>query len=66
LYSSTLLFAWSFFFFQPFLSNLISCSIVTIYTVAGTYFEEQKLLKTFGEEYKKYVSRVPMLIPRLI
>jgi protein-S-isoprenylcysteine O-methyltransferase Ste14 len=66
LYSSTLLFAWSFFFFQPVLSNLISCSIITVYTVTGTYFEEQKLVKTFGEEYKKYASRVPMLIPRLI
>jgi protein-S-isoprenylcysteine O-methyltransferase Ste14 len=65
LYSSTILFAWSFFFWQPILSNLISVFIITIYTIIGAYFEERKLLGTFGDEYKKYISKVPMIIPRL-
>jgi protein-S-isoprenylcysteine O-methyltransferase Ste14 len=66
LYSSTLLFAWSFFFWQPVLSNLISCFIITVYTIAGAYFEEKKLEKIFGEQYKQYVSKVPMIIPKII
>jgi protein-S-isoprenylcysteine O-methyltransferase Ste14 len=66
LYSSTLLFAWSFFFCQPVLSNLISCLMISIYTIIGAYFEERKLLKTFGEEYKEYVSKVPMIIPKFV
>ena len=64
LYSSTLLFAWSFFFWQPVLANLISVFIITTYTIIGAYFEERKLLETFGEEYRQYVSKVPMLIPK--
>jgi len=64
LYSGTLLFAWSVFFWQPYLSNLISCFIISAYTIIGAWFEERKLVKVFGEEYKKYVSRVPMIIPK--
>lgn len=65
LYAGTLLFAWSFFLWQPMLSNLISCTCITLYTIAGTHFEEQKLAAIFGEQYRDYVSRVPMLIPKL-
>ncbi|HEY6974988.1 MAG TPA: isoprenylcysteine carboxylmethyltransferase family protein [Chitinophagaceae bacterium] len=66
LYSSTLLFAWSFFFWQPLLSNLISCISILVYTLIGIYFEEQKLVKTFGEDYKEYAAKVPMIIPGLV
>lgn len=66
LYAGTLLFAWSFFFWQPVLSNFISVFVITVYTVIGTYFEERKLLRTFGEDYKNYAARVPMLIPRFM
>jgi protein-S-isoprenylcysteine O-methyltransferase Ste14 len=66
LYAGTLLFAWSFFFWQPLLSNLISCICITLYTLIGAYFEEKRLVKTFGEDYKIYASRVPMIIPKLV
>jgi protein-S-isoprenylcysteine O-methyltransferase Ste14 len=38
----------------------------TIYTLVGAYFEEQKLLRDFGESYAEYKRRTPMLIPGLI
>ena len=66
LYSATVLFAWSFFFFQPLLSNLISCICISLYTLVGIYFEEQKLIKTFGNDYKEYAAKVPMIIPGLL
>ena len=27
--------------------------------------EEGEMLKTFGEEYKRYMERIPMFIPRI-
>jgi protein-S-isoprenylcysteine O-methyltransferase Ste14 len=38
----------------------------TIYILIGTYFEERKLLREFGEEYAKYRQNTPMLIPGLL
>lgn len=39
------------------------CIGATIYFVVGSYYEERRLLGTFGEEYKVYRQRVPWLIP---
>lgn len=66
LYAGTLLFAWSFFFWQPLLSNLISCVCITLYTLIGAYFEERRLIKTFGDDYKTYAAKVPMIIPKFV
>jgi protein-S-isoprenylcysteine O-methyltransferase Ste14 len=65
LYTATLLFIWSIFFFHPSLSNIISCFCITIYTLIGIYFEEKKLIKDFGESYIQYRASTPMLIPKL-
>lgn len=37
----------------------------TIYILIGIYFEERKLLREFGQEYARYRSVTPMLIPTL-
>lgn len=65
LYLGTLLFIWSLFCFFPYASNFLSCLLVTIYTLVGIQIEERKLVLEFGESYKEYIRRVPMLIPRL-
>lgn len=65
LYFGTLLFIWNLFALFPLWSNLISCGMISIYTVAGIYIEERKLLAEFGDAYKNYSRNVPMLIPGL-
>ena len=57
LYFGTLLFIWNLW------SNLIACGVISIYTVAGIYIEERKLVAEFGDAYKIYSRNVPMLIP---
>lgn len=65
LYFGTLLFIWSLFLFFPSWSNLISCCLISVYTIAGIHIEERKLILEFGEYYKAYTRKVPMLIPRM-
>jgi protein-S-isoprenylcysteine O-methyltransferase Ste14 len=66
LYAATLLFIWSIFFWHPLLSNLISCIIITIYTITGIRYEEKKLVQEFGKSYIQYRAQTPMLIPKFI
>jgi protein-S-isoprenylcysteine O-methyltransferase Ste14 len=63
LYFGTLLFIWSLFLIFPFLSNLISCCLISVYTIAGIHIEERKLIAEYGQEYKEYARKVPMLLP---
>lgn len=65
LYLGTLLLIWAIFLFFPLLGNLLSCIMITIYTLIGIRFEEQKLLRVFGSAYASYRKKTPMLIPRL-
>jgi protein-S-isoprenylcysteine O-methyltransferase Ste14 len=65
LYSGTFLFIWGLFIFLPFASLLISNFIITVYTLIGISFEEEKLIKEFGPPYDEYRKRVPKIIPSL-
>jgi protein-S-isoprenylcysteine O-methyltransferase Ste14 len=38
---------------------------LTVYIFVGTYFEERKLLREFGQEYADYKSVTPMIVPGL-
>ncbi|MBI9071824.1 MAG: isoprenylcysteine carboxylmethyltransferase family protein [Melioribacteraceae bacterium] len=38
------------------------CSFI-IYCYVGSYFEEQRLINKFGEQYLEYQSRVPRIFP---
>ncbi len=51
------------FLFSPDHLILIASFLVIVYFPVGIYFEEQKLLKTYGEEYKNYIKQTPKLIP---
>jgi methanethiol S-methyltransferase len=63
LYAGTFLFIWGLFIFLPFTSLLISNFIITVYTLIGIRFEEEKLIKEFGASYEEYKKRVPKIIP---
>ena len=63
LYSAGIIFIW----LSPVMTaNLLLLNIgLTVYIVAGAWFEERKLLHEFGEAYAEYRKRTPMLIPGL-
>ena len=63
LYLGTFLFIWGGFIAYPLLSLFLSNSIITIYTLIGIRFEEKKLVAEFGDAYKAYQRKVPMIIP---
>jgi len=64
LYSGSILLLAGYFLFSPKLSVLISVSMMIIYFLVGIQFEENKLIKAFGERYIEYKKKTPMLIPR--
>ncbi|ODS31484.1 MAG: NnrU protein [Candidatus Scalindua rubra] len=53
------------FLFNPFISTLtLTDRICAVsYLVIGTYFEEKRMLRVFGTEYKFYKENVPRFIP---
>jgi protein-S-isoprenylcysteine O-methyltransferase Ste14 len=61
LYSAGLLFLW--LSPQVTLNSLTLYIAATIYIFIGAYFEERKLVREFGEVYREYQSRTPMLVP---
>lgn len=63
LYTGTFLFIWGLWLFLPLLSLLITNLIITIYTLLGISWEEQKLEAEFGTSYKQYKQQVPKLLP---
>ncbi len=44
-------------------ATLVSNLILTAYLLVGTLLEERKLTAEFGDQYRRYRQRVPMLIP---
>lgn len=61
LYSAGLLFMW----LSPLMTwNLLALYLgLTTYVIVGAYFEERKLEREFGEAYRVYKRKTPMLIP---
>ncbi len=39
--------------------------VTSAYFIIGSFLEERKMVRRFGEKYRAYQRRVPMLIPRL-
>lgn len=45
------------------LALLVSALLMTAYLIVGAHLEEQKLLRRHGEAYRRYMARVPGLMP---
>lgn len=45
------------------LVTLVSNSVFSVYLVVGTILEERKLVAEFGDRYRRYQTRVSMLLP---
>ncbi len=64
IYSGTILIVLGFLTFRFNLTNCISTACVFLYLYIGIRLEEKKLIHQFGQQYKEYMHRVPMLIPK--
>lgn len=61
-YLAGILFLWSCYPCLDF-ATLITNVILTAYLIMGAILEEQKLVVEFGDAYREYQKRVPMLLP---
>lgn len=54
------------FAFEPNITrNWLTVSVLSVmYFIWGAYIEEKRMLKRFGSEYRVYMNKVPLLIPR--
>jgi methanethiol S-methyltransferase len=64
-YLGTILLLIGFFMYTPTVSTLILVVSSILYIMVGIGLEEQKMIKHYGEEYKQYRKKVPMLIPKM-
>jgi protein-S-isoprenylcysteine O-methyltransferase Ste14 len=37
--------------------------VLSVYLYVGTFFEERRLVREFGDDYRAYQRQVPRLIP---
>lgn len=63
LYLGTFGFIWGAFLVFPFLSFFVSNAVITLYTLLAIRLEEAKLVAEFGEQYRSYQKKVPMILP---
>lgn len=61
-YSGGMLLIWA---GQLDVSAILVNSILTAYLIMGTFLEERKLVREFGDEYRTYRKRVSLFIPFL-
>lgn len=48
----------------PSLNNMIFTVFYATYMVVGGYYEEQRLIRIFGDDYRAYRRKVPPFLPR--
>ena len=65
IYTGIILLVFGFILVNPKITTLVSSICILLCLAIGIYFEEEKLIKTFGDSYRRYQEEVPMLFPRL-
>jgi len=49
----------------PSLNNLVYAGMYAAYMVIGGYYEERRMVRVFGSEYRRYQYRVGAFLPRM-
>jgi len=49
----------------PSLNNLVFAAMYAAYMVVGSHYEDRRLARVFGDEYRRYRARVGAFFPRL-
>jgi len=49
----------------PSLNNVIYTAMYTTYMLIGGYYEERRMIRIFGDDYRRYQRRVGAFIPLL-
>jgi len=62
LYTAGLVFIWA--MPEMTLNRLVLWIVFSLYLVVGAFFEEQRMLKEFGQAYVDYKAKTPMLWPK--
>jgi protein-S-isoprenylcysteine O-methyltransferase Ste14 len=65
MYFGSLLTYFSILILSISLIGLMIFIVIVIFYYYLSYYEEQVLIEKLGDEYRKYMNEVPMLIPRL-
>lgn len=65
IYTGTILLFIGFWLFIPNILNLVTVLCTFLYLPIGIRLEEQKLIDEYGDDYLKYMEKVPALIPNL-
>lgn len=63
LYTALLLMLVGFVLFSPSYTNLVHAICIVVYLAVGIYYEEKRLIATFGKAYEAYKRKVSMLFP---
>ena len=49
----------------PSRNNLVFTVMYAIYMLIGGYYEERRMIRVFGDDYRRYRQRVGAYVPRL-
>lgn len=49
----------------PSLNNVVYTAMYAMYMFVGGHYEDRRLLKVFGEDYRQYQQSVPAYVPRI-
>jgi len=63
IYTGLILIFLGYYFYQPSPSSLVHFIMLLAYLPIGIYFEEKKLIYSYGDNYRRYKKSVSALIP---
>ncbi len=66
MFAGAIIFMWGVFLGYPYMNNLISAVCLTIYSFIAIFFAEKRLGLLYGDMYKQYQGKVPVLLPTKI